>query len=81
MYASFAVLGVGAFEVGPGVVLGAAGEVGEAGPLAVHVAGGGLFVEGVESEERRVVGPLVEVLHGVGGGFEAGLEISHRARR
>ena len=66
-----------ALQAVPGVPLGAADHVAEAGLLLGVVAGGGLLVQRVDLQQRGVVGPLRQLL-GIGdGGFEVGFEVGH----
>ena len=60
-----------ALELAPGLVLGGAHEVEEAGPVAAHVAFGALPVERIQAQQGVVVGPLGERLHVPGGLFES----------
>ena len=62
------VVGPGALEGGPGVVLGAADGVGEAGALALHVALGRLLVQRVELQLGVVARVARERLDVVGSG-------------
>src|SRR5690606_40545467 len=70
---------LGALEGLPGIPLGAADEVGHARAIATGVAFGRLLVQGVELEQGRVVGTLVEALGIRDRVFEPLAEIFHRS--
>src|SRR5512137_330401 len=55
--------GVGALELGPGVVLGAVDETERAGALAAHVAGRRLLEGGVQTQHVGIVRALGELLY------------------
>jgi poly(hydroxyalkanoate) granule-associated protein len=72
------------FELGPGVVLGAADEVEAARAFAFHVAVDRLLVVRIELQQRRVIGLLLRLLGGGSRCFELSLEVillrgSHRS--
>lgn len=66
-----------AFEAVPGIPLGAAHHVAEAGFFLGVVTHGALLVQGIDFEQGGVVGALAQVF-GIGnGGFEGGVQVGH----